>query len=283
MRKLFLAFLLVVTLTAPRATGAVVDEGASPDAFLTTLVDDLDQHGMDVRNGPDADGPGTDARPQVTRLGNLQGSDPTSVSNTGDRFDAFFQAGAFTEAALIAVRTDEPVIDLGAFQMRGIWEQAAPNNRVFISYSGRDAAYADALRGVLEARGFVVFTYLPPDSSTPLTNSVEVGQYFKEAGHHLLIDTANARASGAIALEAAAWRVVTGLEAPPSGGGVPPDPPRAAEPKPLPPPTPDSNGTKDDGTMNSEGEPCCKLCEYRDGVEVGCGPVECGIQCRSAK
>ena len=29
--------------------------------------------------------------------------------------------------------------------------------------------------------------------------------------------------------------------------------------------------------------PCCRLCTYRNGVKVGCGPVQCGPQCEDSK
>jgi len=219
-----------------------------------------------------------DERPQLTRLESFGATSPDAATDA-DSFQRFFEAGAFTESYLLAVGGG-PVQNLDAVGFRAAWENAPTESRIFMSFSGADIDYAEAVKQAMEAQGYSVFLYRPSVDQGPLTNSVEVGQYFREAGHHLVIDTPNARQSQAVLVEAAAWRFLFG------GGGTPtPTSPPPIAPAPPPPDPATAAPPVPEGTEppSEDGEPCCQLCTYRDGVLINCGPTECGPQCAGAQ
>ena len=86
-------------------------------------------------------------------------------------------------------------------EYRARWRTAPRKKRVFLSFTRRDLAHARRVQNVLEQKGLVVFTYLANEDNKVWTNSVDVGHYFDSAGHHLVVDTPNARASVATRFE----------------------------------------------------------------------------------
>lgn len=176
-------------------------------------------------------------------------------------FDDFFRAGAFEDAALIAVRGKARPKAKVAQEFPRMWRRASPANRVFIAFSRRDAAAANAVRRALERKGYVCFTYIHGQTREPWANAVEVGRYFREAGTHLVIDSQAARASKGVRLEAHALASPEKAKA------------QARSKKSSPPPE----------AERKRGDPCCRVCYYLNGRLVGCDPVTCGPQCANAR
>ncbi len=167
--------------------------------------------------------------------------------------------GAAHEASLIAVnRSMATQTSKSASTFKRMWANASASERVFVSFTRADAKYASIVRASLEAQGYRVFTYVK-GTARPAFNLVEVGTFFREAGHHFVVDTRNARSSPGVNLEAAMLQGQT--ERPPlivadRGWPVPPNP----------------------------REFCCKLCRTINGVATNqCGPPTCGIHCKNAR
>jgi hypothetical protein len=178
-------------------------------------------------------------------------------------FDDCFRAGAFRDSALIAVggqpKSARPRRDLPR-----LWKKAAPSKRVFISFAREDLPAVRKVRRELERKGYVCFTYVRGQSKEPWANAVEVGRYFREAGRHLVVDSRAARRSRGVQVEALALPAIR----------------KAAVESRTPVPATRMRGRQ--RVPAARGQPCCKLCEYVNGVLVGCGPVTCGPQCVNA-
>lgn len=93
-------------------------------------------------------------------------------------------------------------------EYRSRWHAAPVEARVFLSFTRADLPLARKVQAALERIGLRVFTYLANEDDRIWTNSVDVGHYFDSAGHHVVVDTPNARASVATRFEQLA---VTGL------------------------------------------------------------------------
>jgi hypothetical protein len=258
LQRAILSIILVLALSP--GTARVIDPGAQTDPLLDALARDLDTRGIDVRRGSTSSAEFLASRPQLTRLNNFPIAE-ASFGSEGFSFQRFFNAGAFTESTLLAVGQAPPTPpgDNKAFERT--WTTAPKEQRVFISFSGRDLSYAQRVAAALEAKGYATFLYRNEAGSLKY-NAVEVGQFFSEAGQHLALDTANARKSAAVKAEALAYLAL-------KRGGVAPL-------RPIVPPSPA-------GPSTQSRQPCCKLCTYQNGILVGCGPRECGPQCLGAR
>ncbi|HEX7185054.1 MAG TPA: hypothetical protein VF756_24715 [Thermoanaerobaculia bacterium] len=264
--KRFLIGLLLVSLMVQGAVAKTVDPAAAPDQLLDSLTQGLDSRGIDVRRGEAQSKSYRAERPQLTKLANFP---QLAVPPEAGRFPSHFEAGAFTEAYLVAVDAGTPrsprrISSEESF--RKIWNSAPKEKRVFLSFARADLSHAESVRSALEARGYVTFLYIDGSTQYPKTNSVQAGTYFKQAGHHLVIDSGNARRSAGVITEAKVYR---GLAR--GGGRKQPAVVTSTTIKPPPPPP-----------RPEPSAPCCKLCRYVNGVLVGCGPVECGPQCHAA-
>jgi hypothetical protein len=252
----------------------LVDPQNHPDSLLDTLVDDLDKNKINVRRGNGIPaGLTPSSRPQLARLGNFPiaaGSPEVSTY-----FKKHFEAGVFTDAYLVAVHggagDNTPLTSETEFKV--LWDSAPQDSRIFLSFTGTDIHYAEIVAVTLRAHGYTVFMYMNKSSQYPSVNSVEVGKYFKTAGGYLVLDSANARKSKGVRIEAIAYMTLTGRigRPPPASGATtaPRSPPRG--PSPL-----------GGATSAIVGFPCCKVCTYRNGILIGCGPRECGPQCKNA-
>jgi hypothetical protein len=108
-----------------------------------------------------------------------------------------FERALQAEGALMAV----PNTDAGVSDFTAKWHDARPSTRVFISFTRADVGEAMKVRTVLEQRGYTVFTYLKSEAN-PQFSPEAVGKFFRTAGHHLVLDTNNARRSYGVLLEA---------------------------------------------------------------------------------
>lgn len=261
MKRFLIFFLLQLVLLLPLYSVArVVDGAKATHPVIQPLVDYLDANEIDTRNGGRRSG-SVSTRPQVTELRNFQ-SDLDGI-DVGDPFVPSFNAGTLSDRAfLVAVNspgTAQPD-ELKGFKQ--IWDAASEDKRVFVSFSGKDLQKAQVLANGLRTQGYIVFLFKNNEANLPMVNAVETGQFFREAGHHLVVDTPNARTSAAVLAESLA------LSRPNKPGPI------VVAPPPPPPPPPSSSASV----------PCCRVCTYRNGIQVGCGPIMCGkTQCSNAR
>lgn len=235
---------------------AIVDPQSPRHPVLDRLASALDASKIDVRRRWETGGAATGERPVVAPLDGY----PASVRDLGvpEQFKQGFEAGAYREAVLVAVSGHSGQVDMSSSEFRAAWNSAEASRRVFISFTKADLQSAEAVRTALMKNGYVVFTYVTGAAGYRPAKPVEVGTYFKEAGHHFVIDTSNARKSPGVVLEAITFdRLRRGQQ----GGG---EPIRTVPPE----------------TRSGD---CCKLCYYRGGVLVRCDPPTCGPQCANAR
>lgn len=251
---------LFVFICASISFAEIVNPLSAPDTLLDRLAQELDSKGIDVRRGNSTSSSFSSSRPQLSNLKTLPSSGIPKIESLG-RFGAHFEAGVFSDVHLIAVKKNARKSSAHLQSFREEWRSAPKTDRVFVSFSGKDISYAEDLKAALEKQGYRVFLYKTETSKHPITNSVEVGKYFKEAGRHLVIDSKNARSSVAVLMEAKTLRNMHSNRSPLFGI-----------------PGSSSGSSRDPGS----GMPCCKLCTYRNRVLVSCGSVECGPQCLSA-
>jgi hypothetical protein len=240
----FLVFLLLLA-PAVDAPARVVDGATASDNILRSLSDFLDAKGIDVRNGKEIDQTAL-ARPQLTNLSNFPADE--AIAGSVGAFDSAFSAGVNSDRAyLVAVKSPGTPQPTTVRQFTSTWNDASKENRVFISFSGRDLNAARIVAEGMRKLNYVVFLYKNDSGDFPAVNAVETGQFFRTAGHRFVIDTANARTSAAVNAEALALKT--------SRRTVPPI---------VPPPSADGKDVR-----------CCHICHYRDGVLVGCDPPVC--------
>ncbi|WP_129468795.1 MULTISPECIES: hypothetical protein [Mesorhizobium] len=256
MGRLRLALVALSMIILPGLTlAALVDGSTVTDNLLRQMVDQLDARGIDVRNGPNANPPGT--RPQLTKISNFPASETIGAN---DPFSSSFNAGAFAtdRAALVAIGGTSGVpqtTDRAEFDKT--WNASEPSKRIFISFSGKDLPHALAVEEQLVRLGYVTFLY--KKSTTVDVNPVEVGRYFQGAAHRYVIDTGNARASPAVNAEALADRYKREGKIPPwaiSGG------------------------------EGGDDVPCCRVCHYRmpGHIRIYCEPPICDkVICSGAR
>jgi hypothetical protein len=232
-----------------------VDGVRANDAVLRSITDFLDAKGIDVRNGNLADQSSL-LRPQLTELSNFPAN--PEIAGSAGAFSPAFSAGASSDRAyLVAVNHPGTAQPAALSEFKSVWDATPAENRIFISFSGKDLWAAEIVSQGLRNAGYVVFVYKNNSTDLPPVNAVETGQFFRGAGHRYVIDTSNARSSAAVNAEALSLN------------------PRR---RPLPPiiPQPPSS--------SSTSEPCCRICYYRNGVLVRCDPKVCGvIVCRGAR
>lgn len=206
--------------------------------------------------------------PGIPTVRTLEGF-PASAAKVADlnHFQQLFEAGVQHECALVAVgpvRASERWSGRASFETA--WSRSTPDKRIFLSFAKADALAAFEVKRALERDGYICFTYIHGAKNEPWVNSVDVGSYFRQAGVHLVIDSPAARRSAGVNVERSA---LASLD-------------RGTEPREVPRQravTP----SESEGSVHSAAEPCCKLCRYLNGVLVGCGPRQCGPQCRNAR
>jgi hypothetical protein len=239
--KRFLATAALFSFLFSPTTGFVAlnDVNSPPYETLDSVVYQLDKEGIDVARKLDS--PAAikyrSNRPVVGPLGTLDLPEKLSVNETA--WIQEFKSGAI--GAVVAVKENVGGSSASLDDLRGKWQRADKAKRVFISFTSEDLPYAHKVRGALEREGYVTFMFLLDKKEGPLLTPQEAGRFFKEAGHHFVIDTPNARKSTGIRLEKALLGTVVtrGAEGGPSltsqpgpgKPGGPPTPPKATPPR----------------------------------------------------
>jgi len=254
MRLLVLLIVAFQLLASGIASSRILDPSESSDELLDGLSDELDKRMIDVKRGSvDAFSPiPSGSRAVILRLEHFT-PDPKLARNA--EFTRLFYQGVFQHAFLLAVGPVQTPTDNEIEIFRKEWSSQEKSKRVFISFSGRDMAFAQSVAKILHDHGFSTFLYKGQVSEEIRFNSADVGNFFDQAGHRLLIDTKNARSSGAIAAEALAARGIAPTTVEPDIHNLPPI------------------------VNRTTSQPCCKLCTARNGVILSCGPTICGAEC----
>jgi hypothetical protein len=258
MFRFFLIVGILLNILSP-AEGRVLDGATSTHPVIKDIVDYLDAKGIDVRNGAEAFDPVSN-RPQVTDLRNFPID--AALAGSDDPFTPSFNAGVETERAyLVAVKSVGTPQPKSLQDFVSVWDASQRSNRVFLSFSGKDLKLAQTVADSLRAKNYVVFLFKNDEAGLPNVNPVETGRFFKQASHHLVIDTSNARASAAVNAEALSLRLDDR-----------PKLPRPIYPRPNP------------SAASQGGTTCCQLCEYVNGVLMGCEPPVCdNLVCANAR
>lgn len=192
----------VVFLLPLLATAEQVDRGLGipPDPILAPLEGPLHERGIDLVMGQTRDLPLHAERP---RLGRLEGFViQEAIEQDSEVWRQQFVRGQET---LLAVKPRSQPTDGAVFsetEFLDLWKAEASDRRVFVAYARQDREVASVVRQVLESRGYIVFTYLEADAKAPWAHPRNVGKFFAEAGHHLVIDSHDARVSEGTLFEA---------------------------------------------------------------------------------
>lgn len=203
------AIALVVALVFASPAGVGTHSlGKGTDPMLAAWETALDARGIDVVQGAARDlGFRTARRPRLAKLAGFPAPTGDHARPAPDDWRVPFERGAFDYLA--AFRPADTAIPSGAAspdidQFLHEWSRASQNGRIFMAYTKDDAAAAKTVADVLRAQGYVVFTYIRGNDAAPWAKPEVVGQLFREAGHHFVIDTPNARKSVGVVFEALA-------------------------------------------------------------------------------
>jgi hypothetical protein len=319
LRKELVAAFLLLALFSSHSIGEVIDGIYAINPLIRSITIRLDSDGIDVRNGP-ASKIMILLRPQLTELRNFPAD--AAVAGDQDPFTPSFTAGVLNDRAyLVAVESPGVPLPENDASFKEIWNKAPQHKRVFLSFTGKDIAFAISVSNALREKGYITFMYKNGEKDMPAVNAVETGVYFGQAGQRLVLDTDAARQSPAVHAEALAEKrsgqpiVPSPLDNGPKanssinsqpgplagpGNGSLPTPP--AGPSSLlsglgallatskndkqPPAAPSFEDKAPGPATRAAGLPCCKICTYRmpGHILVSCGPITCDrIICGNAR
>jgi hypothetical protein len=253
--RLFLAAAVAVAVGGV-AVAELVGNRSQLDPLFEELVGPLHKQGIDVVGGDTSEfALGAKSRPRIARLEGMpdtaRAADWTAAAWMKD-----FASGASGFIAAIkpaggaTAATGAAPTSLEAFA--NDWKRAERKDKVFLSFTAADAAHAHAVKKVLDQQGYITFVYLREGDQAPPFEASVVGRMFAEAGHHIVLDSENARKSQGVWMEAKFARTLGGKppssgggktngtgEAPPAGlnGDGEPKGPKPAGPKPAAPAT----------------------------------------------
>jgi hypothetical protein len=111
-----------------------------------------------------------------------------------------------------AVQTSSVSDVASASEFLAVWERTDPSRRVFVSFTRQDLPQARRVAAALRKAGYIPFTYLNETTGRIRYGADIVGRLFREAPHHLVIDTMNARRSRGVWLEARVAKITAGGE-----------------------------------------------------------------------
>lgn len=194
---LFVAAWLSLALSVP-ALGDLLGNPAYMDPLLARLVPTLHRLKIDVVAG-DTSVIDLTARPRVALLNGMPQTPPEGYARKPwmDEFasgKAGFVAGARGASPGQTAKTQRQFLDA--------WNKAAPENRVFLSFTAADVGEARKVARALRDEGYVTFVFLQSGQAKPQYDAHLVGVMFAQAGHHLVLDTASARRSHGVWFEA---------------------------------------------------------------------------------
>lgn len=193
LRFLIVAIVLTSTLLYPGK--AEVLDPAAYHPVLQEIADALDRDGIDVVQDWGSKVT-TSPRPIVAPLAGYP------ISGTLKMLDWIRD---FNSGAMGAIMAFKPSGKLKHDTFIKQWFDTPQERRVFISFAKEDAEDAERVRAALEHQGYIAFTYIKHPEDDPAQPPVLVGEYFKTAGNHLVIDTQKARASQGVLAEALAF------------------------------------------------------------------------------
>ena len=198
--------LVMVALSLALSQSVYSDRvGEGTDLFLDPLIDPLSKRNIDVVPGFARDYSFEEnSRPRVAKLATFPLDDNPSSRNA-EEWMRHFERGAFHY--LVAFRPRDPAPELAAKAQESpafleAWSKAGESERVFLAFSRRDTDVAKNFAEVLREKGMVVFMYVESKQARPWADPELVGQLFREAGRHYVIDSPGARRSSGVAFEA---------------------------------------------------------------------------------
>jgi hypothetical protein len=198
------ALVLAIVVLLLSSMGTAEKLGGAPDPFLDSIGIELEDADLDyLTDWKTKEALKARRRPA---LAPLQGFPSAAPGETTKKWMKDFTTGvgaallgykAEVTNSLPAAESDDPEDFLAK------WLGVERSRRVFISFSREDAKHAQAVRSILEASGYRVFTYIQrPDEEPPFDPHV-VGKLFDNAGHRYVIDSEAARRSLGVYFEAA--------------------------------------------------------------------------------
>jgi hypothetical protein len=196
---------IALVLLAQFASGKILDLKSPANAVLDPLAPELHSKGIDVRRRWEA-GPSAPGKRAV--LTPLRGFISSSEAETARALWMQDFEGRI-QSVLVGVKQEQPIhskstrAQLNLTEFKKAWERAPQSQRVFISFTRADAAYALDVKKSLTDRGFHTFVYLEGSNKAPTLTPREAGHFFGTAGHHFVIDTQNARRSSGVWFEKA--------------------------------------------------------------------------------
>jgi hypothetical protein len=212
-KRLWTAAIVLFFLSSSAVNFAALYDPSSPAYdILDSAVFELDKEGIDVARNLDSSGARKyrASRPILGPLGTMELQKSPSVSEAS--WAQEFKNGAIGAIAAIKENVGGSSASVGDFRQK--WEKADKTRRIFISFTGADLEYAHKVGATLEKQGYVTFIFLEDVKKGPRVSPQEAGRFFKEAGHHFVIDTPNARKSVGVRFE----RALYGTIAPKAGG-----------------------------------------------------------------
>ena len=192
-----LMFFLVINPSV--SLTALLDKGSKKYEVVDSVVTDLDKEGIDVARKLNSKQAQKNRKGQPV-LGSLSGLKVRKDASSNEAtWAAEFKNGTIGGIAGVKSDSGAPSTSLDAFRQK--WQSADVSKRVFISFVGVDLQHAMKVKLALEKQGYVTFVFMQDVSKGPLTSPQEAGRFFKEAGHRLVIDTAEARKSAGVIFE----------------------------------------------------------------------------------
>jgi hypothetical protein len=108
----------------------------------------LDSKGIDIRNGDATTFVGERGRPQFTRLQNFVANE--ALAGEDSAFSYHFGAGNLSDRAyLVAVNFEGREQSVNENGFKEIWEKAPVDDRIFVSFRGKDIHYAQTVADAL--------------------------------------------------------------------------------------------------------------------------------------
>lgn len=207
LRATFFALVGIVAIAISNLAGAkILGNAYELDPVLRKWAESLNAEGIDVVAGDTASIPLEG--PRIALLAGM----PILAANDGRELDwmKYFKEGETgVIAALGGTMPDtRQRKEISENEFRTKWQQALPGQRVFISFTSENADIAAKVKKALEDQGYMAFIFRNSKTEPLRYDAAEVRTFFDQADHHVVLDTARARESPGVSLEAS---VLAGL------------------------------------------------------------------------
>jgi hypothetical protein len=211
-KRAIASLVLVLWIVANPCVAAILDPTISTpeSALLRSIAPSLDRKGIDTVLG-NALQFGSPIKPRIAPLKGYYATNKDWNTILPSSWALAFKSGMF--GVLVAIKpskltekkadcdlTDNADVDPCTFVQN--WLNCEPDQRVFIAFTSADVRRAELAKEALEQNGYVVFMFLKSGSSAPWADPALVGEVFAQASHRFVLDTASARGSDGVALEA---------------------------------------------------------------------------------